>query len=175
MNQIKYIHLFLFYTIGFQTITIAQDTISVTDSITSINIVKSETAHTFTDSLIIIGKTYLGLPYRTTTRAPWPLDCSGYVSMLFGNFGVSLPRSSGAIANVTQTISMKEAKPGDLIFFKGRDARKNRVGHVALIIEVSENSLKMMHSTVHKGIIIETYPDPYYYTRRFVKIGRVVL
>lgn len=175
MNQLQYIYFLLFFSFGFQSITHAQDTIITSDSITTIHIVKTETAHTFTDSLITVGKTYLGLPYRTTNRAPWPLDCSGYVSMLFGNFGVTLPRSSGAIADVTQTISMKEAKPGDLIFFKGRDARKNRVGHVALIIEVSENSLKMMHSTVHKGIIIETYPDPYYYTRRFVKIGRVVL
>lgn len=156
----------------FQTTIVAQEIAISIDSIQTIS--KPETAHCFTDSLITIGKTYLGLPYRSTSRSPWPLDCSGYVSMLYGNFGVSLPRSSGAMAQVTQTISMADAKPGDLIFFKGRDTRKNRVGHVALIVEVSEKSIKMMHSTVHSGIIIENYPDPYYYTKRFVKVGRVV-
>lgn len=125
------------------------------------------------DSLIAFGKTYLGLPYRTTTRAPWPLDCSGYVSMLYGNYGVSLPHSSGGIAQKTKTISLREAQPGDLLFFKGRDRHKNRVGHVALIIEVHDDYVLMMHSTNSKGIIIEQYPDTYYYVQRFVKVGRL--
>jgi len=175
MKLLNHLFILLIFFVCSQTYTFAQDTIKISENITPLHITKTETAHSFTDSLISIGKTYLGLPYRTTNRAPWPLDCSGYVSMLYSNFGVSLPHSSGAIANVTQTISIKEAKPGDLIFFKGRDARKNRVGHVALIIEVHDNYIKMMHSTVQKGIIIENYPDPYYYTRRFVKVGRVIL
>ena len=137
--------------------------------------VQIETVHPFTDSLIAYGKTYVGLPYKTTSRAPWQLDCSGYVAMLYAHFGVTLPRSSYAMAQATQTIDIADAKPGDLIFFKGRDIFTNRVGHVAVIIAVSDTSLTMMHSTVKKGIIIETYPDAYYYTIRFVKIGRVVL
>ena len=137
--------------------------------------IQIETVHPFTDSLIAYGKTYVGLPYKTTSRAPWQLDCSGYVAMLYAHFGVTLPRSSYAMAQATQTIDIADAKPGDLIFFKGRDILTNRVGHVALIIAVSGTSLTMMHSTVKKGIIIETYPDAYYYTIRFVKIGRVVL
>jgi len=133
----------------------------------------TSTAQVPIDSLIALGKTYLGLPYRTTVRAPWPLDCSGYVSMLYGHYGVKLPHSSGGIADITQKISLKEAQPGDLLFFKGRDSRKNRVGHVALIIEVHEDYVLMMHSTNSKGIIIEQYPDGYYYTKRFIKAGRL--
>lgn len=125
------------------------------------------------DSLIRIGKTYLGLPYRTTIRAPWPLDCSGYVSMLYGFFGVNLPHSSGGIAEKTKTISLSEVQPGDMLFFKGRDRYRNRVGHVALVIEVHDDYVLMMHSTNSKGIIIEQYPDTYYYKQRFIKAGRL--
>lgn len=126
------------------------------------------------DSLIAFGKTFVGLPYRSKIEGvPQLMDCSGYMGMLFQNFGVTLPRSSAEIANVTKKIPLKEAQVGDFIFFKGRNTNQNRVGHVALIIENHNGELQMLHSSVSKGITIDKYPDTYYYSKRFVKVGRL--
>ncbi len=125
------------------------------------------------DSLIAFGKTFIGLPYRSKIEGvPQLMDCSGYIGMLFQNFGVTLPRSSAEIANSTKKIPLEEAQVGDFIFFTGRSIN-NRVGHVALIIENNDGVLQMMHSSVSKGITIDTYPDTYYYYKRFVKVGRL--
>jgi len=141
------------------------DTVSKQNSVTTIPI----------DSLIAFGKTYLGLPYKTTKRAPWALDCSGYIAMLYAKFGVEIPHSSSALASITKTVDLKDAQVGDLLFFKGRDTKKSRVGHVALIIEVYNDHVIMMHSTSSKGIITEPYPSKYYYNNRFIKVGRLVI
>ncbi|MDR0941778.1 MAG: C40 family peptidase [Bacteroidales bacterium] len=126
------------------------------------------------DSVIAFGETFIGLPYRSRIEGvPQLMDCSGFMGMIFQNFGVTLPRSSAEIANITQTIPLKDARAGDFIFFKGRNANQNRVGHVALIIENNNGELKMLHSSVSKGITIDTYPDTYYYSKRFVKVGRL--
>jgi len=126
------------------------------------------------DSLIAFGKTFVGLPYRSKIEGVSQLmDCSGYMGMLFQTFGVTLPRSSAEIADVTKKIPLKEAQVGDFIFFKGRNVNQSRVGHVALIIENDNGTLQMMHSSVSKGITIDTYPDTYYYCKRFVKVGRL--
>ena len=126
------------------------------------------------DSLIAFGKTFVGLPYRSKVEGVAQLmDCSGYVGMLFQTFGVTLPRSSAEIADVTKKIPLNEAQAGDFIFFKGRNVNQNRVGHVALIIENDNGNLLMMHSSVAKGITIDSYPDTYYYCKRFVKVGRL--
>jgi cell wall-associated NlpC family hydrolase len=126
------------------------------------------------DSLIAFGKTFVGLPYRSKIEGvPQLMDCSGYMGMLFQTFGVTLPRSSAEIAAITHKIPLKEAEVGDFIFFKGRNANQNRVGHVALIIENNEGNLQMLHSSVSKGITIDCFPDKYYYYKRFVKVGRL--
>ena len=49
-----------------------------------------------------------------TTPAGW--DCSGFVQYVFAQFGVSLPRTSGAQATVGVAVpSLAEAVPGDII------------------------------------------------------------
>lgn len=59
---------------------------------------------------------YVGAPYVAggTTPAGW--DCSGFVMWVFGQFGISLPRTSGAQATVgTAVPSLAQAQPGDII------------------------------------------------------------
>ncbi|MCR5595476.1 MAG: C40 family peptidase [Lachnospiraceae bacterium] len=57
-------------------------------------------------------------------------DCSGFVLSVFKNYGVSLPHSSRAQANMGTKISLGEAKAGDLVFYgNGR-----RINHVAIYL-----------------------------------------
>jgi murein DD-endopeptidase / murein LD-carboxypeptidase len=126
------------------------------------------------DSIITIGKKYLGLHYRYGGRTPAGFDCSGYVSYLFSQFGYKLPASSPGMAYVGKEVPLKEARKGDLILFNGRSIKSHTVGHVAIIMSVDSSGVTMIHSN-HRGVTIDRYPDMQYYRPRFVGVRRVNL
>lgn len=126
------------------------------------------------DSLITLGKKFLGLPYHYGGHSPSGFDCSGYVSYLYGQFGYQLPTSSSAMGAVGIEIPYKDARKGDILLFKGRNASANYVGHVALVIDVDSLGLKMMHSC-RRGVLIDRYPQIDYYRARFMGVRRVKL
>lgn len=70
-------------------------------------------------------------------------DCSGFVMSVFRNFGISLPRTSGAQgASGRRVASISEAQPGDLIAY---------TGHIGIYI----GNGKLIHASSPKtGIII---------------------
>jgi len=74
---------------------------------------------------------YVGNPYvwggTSLTRGA---DCSGFVMSVFKNYGVSLPHSSVAQANMGKKISLSEAKAGDLVFY----GNGKRINHVAIYL-----------------------------------------
>lgn len=163
------------YIADYKSLQVPADTIkkSVSDSL-AIDSLNCEYKEALIDSIIKLGKIYLGKPYRyhiTNTRR---FDCSGYVSFIFSKFGYSLPPSSSGMAYVGQKISMEKARKGDLILFKGRSTKSSRVGHVALIIDVDDKGIVMMHSS-SRGILIEHYANNDYYKRRYVMCRRLKL
>lgn len=123
------------------------------------------------DDIIKYGRKFLGKPYRYRGPSNWPMDCSGYVSHIFSQFGIDIPRSSAALSNYT--LNTKEPQVGDLLFFKGRNSRSSRVGHVALLIDIKGDDLIMMHSTNNRGIIVETLSRSQYFNKRYLGAGRL--
>ena len=69
-------------------------------------------------------------------------DCSGFTMAVYNNFGISLPRSSGAQAGYGREVSYSEAAPGDIIYYGG---------HVGIYIG---NGLIVHASTQATGIKI---------------------
>lgn len=60
---------------------------------------------------------YVGTPYVGGGSSPSGFDCSGFVSYVYGQLGISLPRSSGAYYNVGTRVSSPQ--PGDIIVTPG--------------------------------------------------------
>lgn len=72
---------------------------------------------------------FVGTRYIWGGTTPRGFDCSGFVQYVFRNsVHVNLPRTSQQQANSVRRISVREAKPGDLLFWQSR----GNVYHVAI-------------------------------------------
>lgn len=88
-------------------------------------------------------------------------DCSGFTMGVYRHFGYSLPRTSGAQAAATRTVSPGSERVGDLFFYGS-----GSVSHVAIYI----GNGQIIHASNHRdGIKISSA-----YYRRPIKIGRVM-
>jgi len=67
-----------------------------------------------------IARTFTGVPYVSGGTSYSGVDCSGLVYNVYGQLGISVPRTSGAQACAgTSVASMADAQPGDIICFPG--------------------------------------------------------
>lgn len=81
-------------------------------------------------SAISAGKQFIGnskYSYGAKNPGAGLFDCSGFVQWAYEQEGVSLPRTASAMSNVGTKVSLSEAKPGDLVFFRGG-------GHVGIYL-----------------------------------------
>ena len=127
------------------------------------------------DSVIQYAHNYLKVPYRMGGTSPKAFDCSGFTSYVYKNFGYNLYRTANdQIKNSEKIVEKTELKPGDLVFFKGRNAKQNRIGHVGIVVESDENgSFRFIHASCKYGVTV-TDGDKDYYRTRFVAAGRIV-
>nr|WP_244953937.1 C40 family peptidase [Spelaeicoccus albus] len=70
-------------------------------------------------SIVSIAARYVGVPYVYGGTTPSGWDCSGYVSYVYQQAGISIPRSSSAIRSAGTVVSASEARPGDIIWHPG--------------------------------------------------------
>jgi cell wall-associated NlpC family hydrolase len=167
------IHIFFLLTIVllFSTNSFASDsyefdyTVSFEDSI-------PKKSNPKVDAIISYAKTFLGVPYRYGGSTPSGFDCSGFINYIFGNFGFSLVRSSYGLAEIGETIALSEIQPGDLMFFKGSNVNSTSVGHVAMVIDVTADEIKFIHSA-NGGVQITNFKTSKYYIQRYVKTKRL--
>lgn len=71
------------------------------------------------NAVLEIAARYVGVPYVYGGSSPSGFDCSGFTKYVYGQLGISLPRSSGAQRNAGVVVSRADAKPGDLIWSPG--------------------------------------------------------
>lgn len=120
--------------------------------------------------IIVFAKKYLGTPYSYASTDPLKgFDCSGFVSFVFKNFNINLPRSSRGYESIGYTLKPEEFKVGDVLVFYGYNDFTN-IGHVGIICEANGLKSKFIHSTSGKamGVTISELGSDMY-TRRFYK------
>jgi len=97
---------------------------------------------------------WLGVPYLWGGRTRWGADCSGFVQAVYRLHGFVLPRDSHQQAEIGAQVDagpgLGASRPGDLVFFRGRDS--DRVVHVALSLGGTE----ILHAAEPNG---EVKPD----------------
>ena len=94
--------------------------------------------------------------------------------VVFKHFNINPPRVTKDYTNEGETISMKDAKVGDIILFTGSDNASGIVGHMAIITSNINGITQFIHSASGKKIgVIESKLSGYYLTH-FVKVIRVL-
>ena len=104
---------------------------------------------------------YLGAPYKYAGNTSAGFDCSGLVSKVFDENNTKLPRRSEDQSNIGKEISIRDAKPGDLVFFATSGGSK--VSHVGIVHDIGNNGeVKFIHASTSKGVIISSLNERYW-------------
>lgn len=122
------------------------------------------------DSIVSFAKQYLGTPYLYAGNDPKKgFDCSGFVSYVFKNFNVDLPRSSSGYKNIGVSLKPDEFKIGDVLVFYGYQ-NNTVIGHLGIICEANGMDSKFIHASsgkVSSVTISELNSD--HYSKRYYK------
>lgn len=119
-------------------------------------------------------KSHLGKGYRSGGKGPNSFDCSGFAGYVYRQFGYSLGASSRDQFTQGEPIEKNELKPGDLVFFTGRNSKSGRIGHVGIVVSADneKGSFSFIHASSSGGIKIDTNVG--YYGQRYVGAKRII-
>lgn len=116
------------------------------------------------DAIVSEALSHVGTPYLWGGTDSSGFDCSGLVYRVFGDNGISLPRTAGAMAAAGTVVSRDSLLPGDLLIFQNP-------GHVGIYI----GDGNFVHSSSYRNIGVTVTPiDQSNYVRRFVSAVRVL-
>lgn len=126
------------------------------------------------DVMLKYAETLMGSRYGRSKIGGKTFDCSGYTREVFHKIGYTLGASSRDQYKQGAPVRLDSLKRGDLVFWRGTRNRKS-IGHVGIVFEVlGGGRFRFIHATrPGRSVVIETFPDPYYYSKRYVGARRI--
>jgi len=149
--------------------TLSLKTISSRDSL-----VLNHSIDSLENAIVSYSATFLKSPYRYGGHSRKGFDCSGFVSTVYKNFGITLPHSSKGMYTTGQPIELQDVRKGDLLLFKNTNHRRKGIGHVAIVTEARDGNIVFIHSATHLGVRYDNLSAPYY-TKHYYQAIRLVL
>ncbi|UQD57694.1 C40 family peptidase [Flavobacterium sp. K5-23] len=100
-------------------------------------------------------------------------DCSGLMCVIFDAHDINLPRTSYKQSKVGFIIDQEkeEVKKGDLVFFK--TGRRKKINHVGMVVDVTEDDVKFIHSSSSRGVMISSLKETYF-QNAFAQLNRIL-
>jgi len=105
-------------------------------------------SNSFAEKIVRDARRYLGVRYRWGGNNPrHGIDCSRFAQLVFKKQGITLPRVSSEQYRYAlrhgKRVAMRDARKGDLIFFR---TRHRRIGHVGIIIDPKKHLFQQSSS-----------------------------
>jgi cell wall-associated NlpC family hydrolase len=129
------------------------------------------------DQVVSFALRQLGKAYCYAGTTPeGGFDCSGFLTYVYGQFGVDVPHSSALQYQTGTAVPRPEARKGDLVIFTGTAQDSRTPGHAGIVISEPGQPLRFVHSSSSKrdpGVKISQV-DGTDYERRFLGVRRVL-
>lgn len=129
------------------------------------------------EQIIRFAESLVGTPYVYASTDPKVgFDCSGFITYVFTNFKIKVPRSSVQFTNTGKTVPIENAKRGDIALFTDPDfnnINSTVVGHMGLITSNNNGIINFIHSTSGKAMSVVVTPLSEHYKKRFVRVARI--
>lgn len=113
------------------------------------------------EQIAATARKYLGHKYVYGGASPSGFDCSGFTYYVYKQFGVSLPRTSGAQRSAGKSVSRDNIRPGDLLTFSG---------HVGIYVG---DGVMVHAANPSRGVVTDNVFSGYY-SGRILSIRRLV-
>ncbi|GAA4506125.1 hypothetical protein GCM10023172_34980 [Hymenobacter ginsengisoli] len=130
------------------------------------------------DSIVRFALRQLGTPYVWAGTSPATgFDCSGFITYVFGRFGVATPHATAQLINAGRPVARAQAQPGDIVVFTGTAEGSTTPGHAGIVISaLGETPLRFVHASSARresGVKISQVENSGY-ERRFMQVRRVL-
>lgn len=130
------------------------------------------------DSIVRFALRQMGTPYVWAGTSPLTgFDCSGFISYVFGHFGVATPHATALLIDAGRPVLRAQAQPGDIVVFTGTAEGSTTPGHAGIVISaLGETPLRFVHASSARresGVKVSQVENSGY-ERRFMQVRRVL-
>ncbi|MDB5273509.1 MAG: nlpC [Chitinophagaceae bacterium] len=118
-----------------------------------------DTARYDKEALIALAKTYVGTPHKMGGITKKGIDCSGFMMVIHGEFGVKLPHSAHDQARYGTIVPSKDQlQKGDMVFFYASYSSANFITHSGVYL----GDGTFIHTSNSCGVIVSPIDDSYW-------------